>query len=389
MERERVNINRVMLTNFSGELARKIDEYSKVIYELAGTEFNINSPVQLQKILYDKLKLNTGKKTKTGFSTDARALENLRGEHLIIDNLLDYRQLSKLKSTYADALPQLINPLTGRVHTSFNQTVTSTGRLSSQNPNLQNIPIRTELGKEIRKAFVARNDEYTIISADYSQIELRIMAGLCGDPALTRAFQNNEDIHRSTASLVFMVSPEEVTPEMRRRAKEVNFGILYGIGAFGLKSRLGITQAHAREIIDTYFNTFKNVKAFMDESVKFAAEKGYAQTITGRRRYLKNIKSSNRVVRQFEERVAINMPIQGAAADMIKIAMINIHRELKKRKMRTKMVLQVHDELVFDAYKNEIEEVTPLIKELMETALDVNVPVVAEVGMGENWLDAH
>jgi DNA polymerase-1 len=389
MEREGVNINRVMLTNFSCELARKIDEYSKVIYELAGTEFNINSPVQLQKILYDKLKLNTGKKTKTGFSTDARALENLRGEHLIIDNLLDYRQLSKLKSTYADALPQLINPITGRVHTSFNQTVTSTGRLSSQNPNLQNIPIRTELGKEIRKAFVARNDEYTIISADYSQIELRIMAGLCGDPALTRAFQNNEDIHRSTASLVFMVPPEEVTPEMRRRAKEVNFGILYGIGAFGLKSRLGITQAHAREIIDTYFNTFKNVKAFMDESVKFAAEKGYAQTITGRRRYLKNIKSSNRVVRQFEERVAINMPIQGTAADMIKIAMINIHRELKKRKMKTKMVLQVHDELVFDAHKNEIEEVTPLIKELMETALDVNVPVVAEVGMGENWLDAH
>lgn len=389
MEREGVNINRVMLTTFSNELSLMLEGYTAKIHQLAGTEFNINSPIQLQKILFDKLNLNTGKKTKTGFSTDARALENLRGEHLIIDEILDYRQIAKLKSTYADALPQLINPGTGRIHTSFNQTVASTGRLSSQNPNLQNIPIRTELGKEIRKAFIPRDKNHIIISADYSQIELRIMAGLCSDPALTKAFANNEDIHRSTAALVFMVDPKDVTSDMRRKAKEVNFGILYGIGAFGLKSRLGITQNHAKEIIDTYFNTFKNVKSFMDECVRFAAEKGYAQTITGRRRYLKNIKSSNRVVRQFEERVAINMPIQGAAADMIKIAMINIHRELKKQKFKTKMVLQVHDELVFDSPKNEVEEVKPIIKELMENALPINVPVIAEVGVGDNWLDAH
>jgi len=389
MEHEGINVNRVMLNTFSNELSIMLENYTSKIYQLAGSEFNINSPLQLQKILFDKLNLNTGKKTKTGFSTDARALENLRGEHPIIDEILDYRQITKLKSTYADALPQIINPSTGRIHSSFNQTVTSTGRLSSQNPNLQNIPIRTEMGKEIRKAFIPRDKNHLILSADYSQIELRIMAGLCNDPALTKAFANNEDIHRSTAALVFMVDPNDVTADMRRKAKEVNFGILYGIGAFGLKSRLGITQTHAKEIIDTYFRTFKNVKSFMEDCVKFAAEKGYAQTVTGRRRYLKNIKSSNRVVRQFEERVAINMPIQGAAADMIKIAMINIHKELNKQKLKTKMVLQVHDELVFDAPKNEIEVVKPIIKELMENALPVNVPVIAEIGIGDNWLDAH
>jgi len=389
IEREGVNINRLMLNSFSSELYYMMEQCSGQIYSLAGTEFNINSPLQLQKILFDKLGLNTGKKTKTGFSTDARALENLRGEHPIVDLILDYRQISKLKSTYSDALPDLINPATGRVHTSFNQSVTSTGRLSSNNPNLQNIPIRTEMGKEIRKAFVPRDKDYLIVSADYSQIELRIMAGLCQDPTLTKAFINNEDIHRSTAALVFMVPPEEVTPEMRRKAKEVNFGILYGIGAFGLKSRLGITQTHAKEIIDTYFSTFSHVKKFMDDSVKTAAEKGYAETLTGRRRFLKNINSKNRVVRQFEERVAINMPIQGTAADMIKLAMISVYNEFNKRKFKSKMVLQVHDELVFDAHKSEIEEIKPIIKELMENALPVGVPVAVEIGVGENWLDAH
>ncbi|MCU7494965.1 MAG: DNA polymerase I [Ignavibacteria bacterium] len=389
MEREGVRIDTNILKVLSNDLQILLDNYSKKIFDLAGEEFNVNSPLQLQKVLYSKLGLATGKKTKTGFSTDAHALEALKGSHEIIDLILDYRQVSKLKSTYTDALPALIHPVTGRIHTSFNQTITSTGRLSSNNPNLQNIPIRTEMGKEIRRAFVPRNKDYVLLSADYSQIELRIMASICKDPALCDAFRNAEDIHRSTAALVFRVDPSEVTSDMRRRAKEVNFGILYGIGSFGLKTRLGVTQAHAKKIIDTYFSTFSMVNDFMESSVRKAREKGYAETLLGRRRYLKNINSKNRVVRQFEERVAINMPIQGTAADMIKLAMIRIYEELKKRNTRTKMVLQVHDELLFDAHKDEVDELRPLIKELMENALPMDVPIIAETGVAENWLDAH
>ena len=389
MENEGIKIDTAALNQFSKDLQILLENYTGEIYKIAGSEFNINSPKQLQEILFTKLNLATGRKTKTGFSTDARALENLRGEHEIVDMILNYRQASKLKSTYADALPNIINKKTGRVHTSFNQTVASTGRLSSIDPNLQNIPIRTEMGKEIRKAFVPRDKNYKILSADYSQIELRIMASICGDEALIKAFSEGEDIHRSTAALVFKVNPEDVTPDMRRKAKEVNFGILYGIGPFGLKTRLGVTQTHAKEIIDTYFKTFKRVKEFMDSSVRFAQENGYAETLSGRRRYLKNINSSNRVVRQFEERVAINMPIQGTAADMIKLAMINIYNELTKRKTKTKMVLQVHDELLFDAHKDEVDKLLPVIKKLMENALPLKVPVVAETGIGDNWLDAH
>ncbi len=389
MEREGVNLDEKALNMFSKDLQILLDNYTQNIYKAADEEFNINSPQQLQKILFDKLGLKTGKKTKTGFSTDVRSLEALRGEHEIIELVIDYRQASKLKSTYADSLPNLINPQTGRVHTSFNQTAASTGRLSSNDPNLQNIPIRTEMGREIRKAFVPRNKDYVLISADYSQIELRILASICGDEGLTKAFRKGEDIHRSTAALVFMVKPEEVTPDMRRKAKEVNFGILYGIGPFGLKTRLGVTQTHAKEIIETYFNTFKRVKNYMDDSVLKAREKGFAETLLGRRRFLRNINSSNRVVRQFEERVAINMPIQGTAADMIKLAMIKIQNELKKRKTKTKMVLQVHDELLFDAHKDEVDELKPLIKELMENALPMKVPILIETGVGENWLDAH
>lgn len=389
MEYEGIRIDTKALKSFSKDLQILLDNYTSVIYKSAGSEFNINSPKQLQEILFDKLNLSTGRKTKTGFSTDARALENLRGEHEIIDLILSYRQASKLKSTYADALPNLINPKTGRIHTSYNQTVASTGRLSSIDPNLQNIPIRTEMGKEIRKAFVSRDDNYLILSADYSQIELRIMASICGDEALIKAFSEGEDIHRSTAALVFEVKPEEVTPDMRRKAKEVNFGILYGIGAFGLKTRLGITQTHAKEIIQTYFKTFKRVREFMDNSVRFAQENGYAETLMRRRRYLKNINSNNRVVRQFEERVAINMPIQGSAADMIKLAMINIHNELKKRNSKSKMILQVHDELVFDMHKSEVDDLIPVIKGMMENSLPLKVPVVVETGIGTNWLDAH
>ena len=389
MEFEGVKIDRKNLKSFSNDLHILLNNYTSEIYKSVGMEFNINSTKQLQEILFTKLNLATGRKTKTGFSTDARSLENLRGEHEVIDIILNYRQVSKLKSTYADALPNLINSKTGRVHTEFNQTVASTGRLSSINPNLQNIPIRTDMGKEIRKAFVPRDKNYVIFSADYSQIELRIMASICEDEALMKAFKNGEDIHTSTAALVFMVDKKEVTPDMRRKAKEVNFGILYGIGPFGLKTRLGVIQSHAKEIIDTYFNTFKRVKNFMEDSVAFAKEKGYAETLMKRRRYLRNINSNNRVVRQFEERVAINMPIQGTAADMIKLAMIKIHKELNKRKTKTKMVLQVHDELLFDAHKDEIDELRPLIKELMEKALPLKVPVVVDTGIGDNWLDAH
>ncbi len=383
------NVDKKVLKDLSKDLEILLNNYTKQIYKLAGEEFNINSPKQLQVILFNKLGLQSGKKTKTGFSTDARSLEFLKGEHEIIEALLDFRQITKLKSTYADSLQTMINPHTGRIHTTLNQIAASTGRLSSNDPNLQNIPIRTERGKEIRKAFIPRDKNYVILSADYSQIELRIMAGICKDEGLMKAFKKGEDIHRSTAALVFMVDPKDVTADMRRKAKEVNFGILYGIGPFGLASRLGISQKHGKEIIDTYFNTFKRVKNFMDDAVASAREKGYAETLLGRRRYLRNINSKNRVVRQFEERVAINMPIQGTAADMIKLAMIKIHKELTKRKTKTKMILQVHDELLFDAHKDEVKDLRPLIKELMENALPMEVPIVADTGIGDNWLDAH
>lgn len=389
IEREGINVDKKTLNDLSKELQNLLENLTKDIYELSGIEFNINSPKQLQEILFDKLGLPLTKKTKTGHSTDARSLEYLRGQHDIIGLLIDYRQLSKLKSTYADSLPAMINPRTGRIHTTLNQVAASTGRLASNDPNLQNIPIRTERGKEIRKAFIARDKEHVILSADYSQIELRIMASICGDEGLLRAFKNGEDIHKSTASLVFMVEPEDVTDDMRRKAKEVNFGILYGIGPFGLSTRLGITQKHAKEIIETYFNTFKKVKNYMEDTVTLAKGKGYAETLLGRRRYLKNINSSNRVVRQFEERVAINMPIQGTAADMIKLAMINIHNELNKRQTKTRMILQVHDELLFDAHKDEVDELLPVIKNLMENAMPMDVPILVDTGIGDNWLDAH
>lgn len=389
MERTGIRIDKQILGQTSRDLQVLMDDFTKNIYQIAGEQFNINSPQQLQKILYEKLKLKTGKKTKTGYSTDAQALESLRGDHEIIEYIIGYRTVSKLKSTYADALPNLIVPSTGRVHTSFNQTVASTGRLSSNEPNLQNIPIRTDLGKEIRKAFVARNNDYLILSADYSQIELRIMASICMDEGLLAAFNKGEDIHRSTAALVFGVKPKDVTPDMRRKAKEVNFGILYGIGAFGLKTRLGIEQYAAKEIIDTYFKTFTKVKAYMENSIQNAREKGYAETLTGRRRYMRNLNSNAFAVRQFEERAAINMPIQGTAADMIKIAMNKIFYELNKRELKSKMVLQVHDELLFDVYKPELDEVRPIVIELMEKALPLNVPVVVDTGIGDNWLDAH
>ena len=388
MEYNGVKIDVNALTKFSKDLDILILNYTREIFELAGEEFNINSPKQLQVILFEKLKLKPSKKTKTGFSTNAKSLELLKGEHKIIDLLLNYRQITKLKSTYTDALPKMVDK-NQRLHTTLNQTIASTGRLSSLNPNLQNIPIRTELGREIRKAFIPRDENYSILSADYSQIELRIMAHLSKDKAMINAFKNNEDIHRSTAALVFSVEPKDVTDDMRRKAKEVNFGILYGIGAFGLASRLGIPRPHAQEIIDTYFEKFANIKGMIETLIEQAKEKGYAETLTGRRRFLKNINSKNRVVRQFEERVATNMPIQGTAADMIKIAMIKIHNELKKRNTKTKMILQVHDELLFDIHKDEIDKLKPIIINLMENAMPLDVPIKVEAGLGNNWLEAH
>ncbi|MCW8849675.1 MAG: DNA polymerase I [Melioribacteraceae bacterium] len=389
MERCGVKLDMDGLNEFSKELDKMIIDFTAQIFALADEEFNIKSTKQLQYILFDKLKLKPTKKTKTGFSTDAKSLELLQGEHEIIELLLNYRQITKLKSTYADALPKLVNSNTGKIHTTYNQTVASTGRLSSLNPNLQNIPIRTELGREIRKAFIPSDENHLIFSADYSQIELRIMAHLSEDEEMLRAFSSGEDIHSSTAALVFKVNQKDVTADMRRKAKEVNFGILYGIGAFGLGNRLKINRNYAQEIIDTYFNTFKNIKGMMDTFVETAKEKGFAETLNGRRRFLRNINSKNRVVRQFEERVAINMPIQGTAADMIKIAMINIHNELEKRQTKTKMILQVHDELLFDMHKDEVEELTPIIKSTMENAMKLKVPIIVESGIGENWLEAH
>lgn len=389
MERSGVRVDKSVLNNLSAELEKHINDSVKEIYSFSGEPFNINSPQQLQKILFEKLNLPSAKKTKTGYSTDAQTLDMLRDAHPIIEHLINYRTISKLKSTYTDSLPNLINAKTGRIHTSFNQTVASTGRLSSNEPNLQNIPIRTEFGKEIRKAFIPRNNDYLIMSADYSQIELRIMAHYCMDERLIEAFANKEDIHTRTASLVFKIPPAEVTSDLRRKAKEVNFGILYGIGPFGLKNRLKISQNYAKEIIDGYFKTFPNVKSYMDNAITEARTKGFATTLTGRRRFLKNINSSNNSVKQFDERAAINMPIQGSAADMIKLAMIKIADYLKKNNFKTQMILQVHDELIFDTHKNELEEIKETVRNIMETCFPLKVPIFVDIGVGDNWLDAH
>lgn len=389
IERAGIRVDVHALKQQSKELQKLIESETAVIHEMAGQIFNVGSPAQLQKILFENLKLPPTKKIKSGYSTDAQSLESIRNEHEIVEHILNYRTVSKLKSTYTDSLPEMIHPLTGRIHSSFNQVVAATGRLSSVDPNLQNIPIRTELGKDIRKAFIPADNDHILLSADYSQIELRIMAHLSGDEYLVNAFKNGEDIHRSTAALVFGISKDEVTSDMRRKAKEVNFGILYGIGVFGLKTRLGISQQQAKEIIDGYFATFKSVKSFMDESINKARERGFSETITGRRRYLKNINSSNFTVRQFEERVAINMPIQGAAADIIKIAMVRLHHYFREHKFKSRMVLQVHDELVFDVYKPELEKVKTAVIDIMQNALPLSVPMLVEAGTGVNWLDAH
>ena len=391
MEAEGIKLDKETLVQYSAELEKAIIELDAEIQKLAGTPFNVSSPKQVGEILFEILKIvEKPKKTKTGqYATSEDVLSKLSGKHVIVDKILEYRELQKLKSTYVDSLPLLINPRTGRIHTSYNQVVAVTGRLSSDNPNLQNIPIRSIKGREVRKAFVPRDDNYILLSADYSQIELRIIAQLSKDEGMIAAFKSGQDIHAATAAKVYGVELDAVTSDQRRNAKMVNFGIIYGISAFGLSERLNIPRKEAASIIEQYFMKYPGIKEYMDQAAETAREKGYVETIMGRRRYLRDINSQNAVVRGFAERNAINAPIQGSAADMIKIAMINIHRVLKEKKFKTKMLLQVHDELVFDVFKPELDEVRPIIENEMKYAIKMEVPIEVETGTGVNWLLAH
>ena len=391
IEFEGVRIDYDTLKEFSKELETDIAKLEKTVYEKAGVRFNVSSPKQLGEVLFEKLQLDPkAKKTKTGqYQTGEDVLLALAAKSDIVRDILDFRQLQKLKSTYVDALPLMVNPKTVRVHTSYNQAVAATGRLSSNNPNLQNIPIRTERGREVRKAFIPRNDDHIILSADYSQIELRIIAEISKDANMMDAFIQGIDIHTATAAKVYGKTIEEVDSTMRRNAKAVNFGIIYGQSAFGLSQNLGIPRKEAADIIDQYFAQYPGIKQYMNDTMNFARENGFVQTLMGRRRYLRDINSANQTVRGFAERNAINAPIQGSAADMIKIAMINIHREFLARKFDSRMTMQVHDELVFDVHKDEIELVKPIIMENMKHAIKTEVPIVVEVGVGKNWLEAH
>ena len=380
-----------VLADLSRRFTEQALECEKNIFGCADMEFNIASPKQLGEVLFDRLKLDPkAKKTKTGqYSTNEETLSKLAGKHDIIGHILSYRELQKLKGTYVDALPLLIHPKTGRIHTDFNQAVAATGRLSSTNPNLQNIPIRTEKGREIRSAFVPRNAEFTLLSADYSQVELRIIAALSDETNMIEAFRSKTDIHTATAARLYGIATEEVTREQRSAAKTVNFGIIYGISAFGLSQRVNISRTEAAEIIESYFRSYPNIKKYMGDSVNYAREHGYVKTITGRRRYLKDITSANFTVRGFAERNAINAPIQGSAADIIKKAMIAIFAEMEKRGMKSKMILQVHDELVFDCHLSEVDELKALVREKMEHAVQLAVPLEVEMSTGANWLEAH
>ena len=391
MEIEGINVNTEFLKELSVALTDDINRLEKNIYELAGEEFNIASPKQLGIVLFENMKLvDKPKKTKTGqYKTGEDILSYLAKDHEIIRDIQEYRQYKKLQSTYVDALPNEINPKTGRIHTQYMQAVAATGRLSSNNPNLQNIPIRTERGREVRKAFIPRRQEYVLLAADYSQIELRIIAALSEEETMMNAFKNGEDIHASTAAKVFNVDLKEVTREQRSNAKTVNFGIIYGVSAFGLSNQTDLSRSEAKELIDTYYETYPKLKAYMASQVDFAREHGYVETVLNRRRYLKDINSRNAIIRGAAERNAVNAPIQGSAADIIKIAMINIHRRFEKENFKSKMLLQVHDELVFDAHKDELETIQPIIKFEMENAFKMSVPLDVEMDMGYNWLEAH
>jgi DNA polymerase-1 len=391
MEAQGVKLDIPTLNEIGQGMQMEILQLETEIHQLAGVQFNIASPKQLGEILFEKLGLTSNvKKTKTGqYPTGEDVLNRLVHEHPIVEKILAYRQLTKLKSTYVDALPALVNPRDGRIHTSYNQAVAATGRLSSNNPNLQNIPIRTERGREIRKAFVPRGKNFTLLAADYSQIELRIIAHLSGDKGMIEAFNNGHDIHAATASRVYGLPIDQVSKDMRRNAKTVNFGIIYGISAFGLAERLGIARSEASQIIANYFREYPSIKEYMNRQIEFARRHGYVETMLGRRRYLRDINSANSVVRGFAERNAINAPIQGSSADMIKLAMISIHNEIRRLNLQSKMILQVHDELVFDALTDELEVLKPLVEKHMREALPLSVPVVVEMNTGSNWLEAH
>ena len=382
-----VNIDSDFLKKLSDEMQTEMDQKTAEIYDYAEGEFNINSTQQLQEILFEKLGLQPGRKTekKTGYSTNVQTLTELAKEHPLPQLILDYRQLTKLKSTYIDAIPALISPKTGRVHTSFNQTVAATGRLSSSDPNLQNIPIRTEEGAQIRKAFIPRNKDYVLLGADYSQVELRLMAHISKDKKMIEAFINDEDIHSRTASEVYGVPLDKITPQMRRQAKTANFAVIYGVTAYGLSMQSDMSVAESKHFIDTYFARYPGVKKYMEETIEFAREKGYVTTLFDRRRYIPEINSRNRNVRQFAERTAINTPMQGTAADMIKVAMIEIYNKI--RRMKSRMILQVHDELVFDVHKNELEEIREIVRDCMENSVKLDIPVKVDMGAGDNWLE--
>ncbi len=392
MELEGINLDEDFLKKMSVEMALESNALEQKIYETAGEKFNLASPKQLGDVLFDKMKIGGAKqkKTKTGqYATGEEVLSYLANDNEIVRDILEWRQMVKLQSTYIDALPNQVDKKTGRVHTDYMQTVAATGRLSSTNPNLQNIPIRTEKGRLIRKAFIARDENYTLLSADYSQIELRIIAALSGEENMIKAFQNKEDIHKSTAAKVFNVPLEEVTKEQRSNAKTVNFGIIYGVSAFGLSNQTSLSRKESADLIDAYYATYPKLKSYMANQVDFARENGYVQTVLGRRRYLKDINSANMMVKSGAERNAVNAPIQGSAADIIKIAMINIHKKLIEENWKSKMLLQVHDELVFDVHNSELEKIQPMIKHEMENAFKLDVPLDVEIGIGKNWLEAH
>ncbi|OCB76905.1 DNA polymerase I [Flavobacterium crassostreae] len=392
MEKEGIRLDTAFLNTLSEDLNKDIQTLEATIYDIAGEHFNLASPKQLGTILFDKLKIGGAKqkKTKTGqYATGEEILSYLALEHPVVKNIQDWRQLVKLKNTYVDALPNQVDPISLRVHTEYMQTVAATGRLSSNNPNLQNIPIRTERGRQIRKAFVARDENYTLVSADYSQIELRVIAALSGEENMIKAFLNQEDIHKSTASKVFDVPLEEVTREQRSHAKTVNFGIIYGVSAFGLSNQTSLSRAESAALIEAYYKTYPRLKSYIQEQIDFARENGYVQTVLGRRRYLKDIQSQNAMVRGGAERNAVNAPIQGSAADIIKIAMIAIHQKLTTENWKSKMLLQVHDELVFDVHNSELEKIQPMIKHEMENAFQLKVPLIVDLGTGKNWLEAH
>ncbi|RNL49716.1 DNA polymerase I [Pedobacter jejuensis] len=391
IEKEGVRIDMETLKAYSKELEKDIIKFEQNVYDKAGIKFNLASPKQLGEVLFDKLQLDPkAKKTKTGqYQTGEDVLTALAGKSDIVKDILDFRQLQKLKSTYVDALPLMVNPKTGRVHTSYNQAVAATGRLSSNNPNLQNIPIRTERGREVRKAFIARDENHILLSADYSQIELRIIAEISKEENMLDAFSKGIDIHTATAAKVYGISIEDVDGTQRRNAKAVNFGIIYGQSAFGLSQNLGIPRKEAADIIEQYFTQYPGIKRYMSDTMNFARENGFVETIMGRRRYLRDINSANQTVRGFAERNAINAPIQGSAADMIKIAMINIHKEMKAQNLQSTMTMQVHDELVFDVLKSEKEVMKAIIQDKMTNAIKLTVPIVVEIGEGENWLAAH